>query len=478
MSSLIYNSVQLEVVESLPVQRRVVYDGPVYLYTMWRIHVRAYYNPFATSYTGQPGQEVPDPGATPALTDETVRHKLMQPRGKLVFTMGGPGPNPGDPPNLNIFGGQGGTLVILDCPPSTFAGGPGGDQPNYTGGPAADQYFTDAANGPRPVVCVIRRISGFKTWHVEFVIEAAVNECFSYYSSPAVILSQRWTMRHDIDRMGFTRRTVRGHAIFRSDVLLNIKNANPDDFREALLHPIPNNCERQNIMVEAHEDGLRVDYSFVDVEVSHMISRGTVARLEAFARVYRHRPSLTDIGAGAVTVRNLWNLGGAIRGALPTIAVRFTVRAWGNRNSSRVALRNVCTKVLQAKLPSPGGVAGVPAYTMDNETIYDIVGRYVEMSVTMVGGVGEQKSLIAGGAEGDDVLFPDLIKDDIAGVATVADTAGRAGANNNFGRGTYLEACVAQALQGSCRNPGTPLNVPTPVGSSSGLTRKLPQPGT
>jgi hypothetical protein len=468
-----YNGVHIDILRVVACRRRAICDGPTYLWSEWFVHVKGILNPFATSYNGQPNQEFAAPGSTPALTDETIRHKLMQPRKKLVLTTAGPGPNPGDPPNLNVLGGQGGTLVLLDCPPSTFAGGPGGDLPNFTGGPAADQYLTDAQNGPFPSVYNVVRIDGLKTIHIEFAVTARVNECFSYYSSPAVLLSHRWTQSHNVDRDAMVARTVRGHAIFRSDVLLNMR-ARPDDFRAALMHPIGRNCERQNVRVVAHEDSCRIDYVFTDQEVSHNLIPAHVSRIEAFATVRRTSPSTTDVATefwreAARRRRGGGFLGGLIDGILPYLSATLVVRAWGTRRASRRLLRNVASQVFVKKLPDPFAPGSpVPMYSLETEVVYDLMGRYVELRGTMTAALPKRFS-ISGGADADEV-FPDLVGDDIDGVATTADRPGRMAVLGNTSRGTWLEACVAQALQGPCENSGQPVN-------SGYVDRTLPVPG-
>jgi hypothetical protein len=477
LASCFYNGVHIDILRTVACRRRVVLDGPTYLWTEWYIHVRGVLNPSATSYISRlPGDAFAIGGSLPAYTDATIRHQLMQPRKKLVYTAAGPGANPGDPPNLGVtaavegVAGVGGSLVILETPPPLNPDAP----PNSKGGPAGDRYLTDAQNGPFPTVYNVVRVDGIKTIHIEFAVTARVNECFNYYSSPAVLLSHRWTQTHDVDRDGFTRRSVRGHGVFRSDVLRNA-NARPDDFRAALFHPIGRNCERQNVAVVADEDNCRLDYSFTDVEVSHNVVPAHVSRIEAFAVVGRHDPSTSDVAksfwrpalGGA---RNLLNVIGAIEGALPRLSATVVVRVWGTRRASRRLLRNVATRVLTLKLPDPflGQGGGVPAYTVDTRATFDLVGRYVELQATLTAGPGQQVSA-ALGAEMDDV-FPELIKDDIDGIAVTADRPGRMAVLGNTSRGTWLQACVAQALQGPCENPSPPVD-------SGYKDRPLPVPG-
>lgn len=467
MASIWYNGVSIEILRTVACRRRVVLDGPTYLWSEWFIHVRGVLNPSATSYIARlPGDAFPIEGSLPAYTDATIRHQLMQPRKKLVYTAAGPGPNPGDPPNLDVtaavegVGGVGGSLVILETPLPLDP-----DTPNFTGGPAGDRYFTDAQNGPFPTIYNVVRVDGIKTIHIEFAVMARVNECFNYYSSPAVLLAHRWTQTHDVDRDGYTRRSVRGHAIFRSDVLLN--KGRPDDFRAALFHPISQNSERQNVRVVADESNCRLDYSFVDQQVSHNNVVKHVSRVEAFAVARRSQPSdvgvLKALAAAALGLRARSPLAAAsaLGGVLPYISATVVVRVWGTRQASRKLLRNVASRVFSLKMPDPfGGALDLPSYDIDTAWTYDLVGRYVELQGTLTVPLGDLSEVsLDGTAELDDV-FPNLMTDDIPGVATVRDTPGRMAVQGNTCRGTWLEQCVSQVLEAPCKNPPGPVSVP------------------
>jgi hypothetical protein len=457
--------VSIEVLKTVACRRRAVLDGPTYLYTEWFIHVKGILNPSATSYIGfEPGDPRAGPNSNPSYTDAVIRHQLMQPRKKLIFTAAGPGAIPGDPPALGIDGldGAGGTLVILECPPPN--GGRDGP-PNFTGGPAADKYLWDAQNGPFPSIFNVLRIDGLRSFHVEWACTVRVNECYNFYSSPAVLLSHRWSQTHDIDRDGYTTRSVRGHAIFRSDVL-KFRNARPDDFRAALFHPVGRNMERQNVVVVAEEDNCRLSYRFEDVEVSHNVVPTHVSRIEAFAVVRRNDPSNVGI-AGSVARAFLSALGGSFAGSLvsltgilPGMAVTLVCRVWGTRRASRALLRNVATQVFKLKMPDPFAPgANTPAWGLDVRWYFDLLGRYVELQGTMTvdtitPNFGGRVSTTA--TVETDERFPDLVKDDIDGIALTADRPGRMAVQGNTSRGTWLAACVAQALQGTCENPQAP----------------------
>jgi hypothetical protein len=469
VASIWYNGVSIDILRTVACRRRVVLDGPTYLWTEWYLHVRGVLNPQATSYISRvPADAFAIGGSLPAYTDATIRHQLMQPRKKLIYTAAGPGINPGDPPNLDVtaavegVGGVGGSLVILETPLPLDP-----DTPNFTGGVAGDRYFTDAQQGPFPTVYNVVRVDGIKTIHVEFAVMARVNECFNYYSSPAVLLSHRWTQTHDVDRDGYTRRSVRGHGIFRSDAIL--AKGQPDHWRAALFHPIPQNSERQNVRVVADESNCRLDYSFTDQQVSHNNVVKHVSRIEAFAVARRSQPSDVGVlkalvGAGVALGRgSAIGALSAVAGVLPFMSATVVVRCWGTRQASRKTLRNVASKVFSAKMPDPfGGANPVPGYDIDTTWTYDLMGRYVQLQGTMTVPLANPNDLTEVSLDGSkelDEIFPDLIEDDIPGVATTFDTAGRMAVKGNTCRGTWLEECVAQVLEAPCKNPPGPVSV-------------------
>jgi hypothetical protein len=488
VATLHYSGLSLDVLQTVECSRRVEYDGAnSYLWTRWRIHVRCLFNPSATSYIAR-NQNNPFAidGSAPSYTDQTIRHQLMLPRQKLIYTMAGPGAVKGGPPALNIdgLGGAGGSLVILECPPAKDP-----DNPNYSGNPGNDRYACDPEGGPTPIACNVRRIDGLRTWHVDYIIECVQNECFNFYSSPAVLLSHRWRMTHDVDRMGFTTRRVQGDCVFRQDALL-AAGRNPDSYRNVLLHPIPNNMVRENVVVVADEDPARLRYAFTDRETSHNILNANIARLEAYAVVRRGDQAflaglpglgglLGDPSPIGVLIALLKGLAGAAIDTLPKIGVTVVVRAWGNRKASRLQLRNVAARVLQLKLPKLSntflGINFGP-YSTHTETQYDLLGRFVEVRQTAEADIARSFSVYAG--TDHDGPFPELIKDDIEGIALTAETAGRmpaagktdAGAAN-ISRGSYLAACVAQGLQvTACQNPPAPVN-------QGAVDKLLPIPG-
>lgn len=473
MSTLHYNGIQIQVVRTLSYTRRAVYDGPTYLYTRHRIHVQGIFNPAATAYNvgAVAGTPINFPGANPALTDQTIRHQLMQPRGKLVYTAAGPAADGSPALFRDGFGGR--NLVILDCPPSNDP-----QQPDYTGNPASNRYDCDAAFGPTPVDCTVRQMTGTRTWVVEFVVEASVNECFNYYSQPPVILSHQWRMGHDVDRAGFTRRTVTGHVILRTDVMRQMK-VTPDAFRTDIFHPVPDNMVRENIRVTAESPGERLNYSFSDQEVALNLTVKGVAYIEAFARVHLFQPGVSEVAEGiwgavgamaryrqpmypqraAGTVQALSVAKGVADDILPRLGVGVTVRVWGNPYARRENLCNVAWRVLQIKLPQAfQGQSSVPNIGIDGVLTMDLVGPYVEMQASFLLGLGPRVGLLLG--HGVVEQFPELLDNELGDVGTFQTRPGRAAYSPAVARGTYAEQCVAQVLQSPCRYPQKPANQP------------------
>src|SRR5262249_37845431 len=126
---------------------------------------------------------------------------------------------------------------------------------------------TDAYNGPIPKhVRVVKEVGGV-TMLVEVVLETFVNECPGRTLTvpvpppgvgtvsvrvPPIVLSHRWEATDDISlNSGYlTTRTVRGHAVLRTDAALQA-NVVPDDFRREFFHPVIPNCQREDIVVRA-----------------------------------------------------------------------------------------------------------------------------------------------------------------------------------------------------------------------------------
>lgn len=451
MSVLRYNEIQLEVVRTTRYERRPVYDAGVYLYTRHTVTVQAVFNPSATSYdfvherTLQAGVN-PDPalegGAAPTsqgarptrgrddanngnLTDRAVRHLLMQKRGRLVYTAGGPESGLQPYQAFPTFRGGAQASIILDVPertgkkpqPPNPEGAPdfGGvlveadllpDDPDPAGfwGGINLGYVCDCTGGPTPLSCNVWRIDGTGTFRVDYTIQADVGEHSFFFNKPPVLLSHVWGMDLDVDVDGFATRRVSGRAIFRRDVLEQ-QAVRPDDFRSLLVHPIPAHMKRESLRVSQAEDGNTLSYEIIDKEYSHRVSYPDVMRVEAFARIGMNRGSGEQglgaaaggvgkvagainkakglakglAGAGAAGLSTVYNL-------LPSAYIDAIVRVWGNNKTTLRQLRAAANRVLINRL---GDVtAQQNSFTIDEG--YDWAGRYVEVHwhVTLAGIMG------------------------------------------------------------------------------------------
>jgi hypothetical protein len=176
--------------------------------------VQGVYDPRGTCYsTGEndPANVRKDDGRNPSFTDLNIRHQLAQPRGRLVFTAAGT--DLIGNPDLFVDGLANDDLTILESPPP-------GEEGLHTG--LSGSFVTDCNNGPLVLAQQVTRITGTRSWLVTITVQASVNESYRFYSSPAVLLSHVWSASEDIDRDGWSTRTIRGQATFRTDRLTQL----------------------------------------------------------------------------------------------------------------------------------------------------------------------------------------------------------------------------------------------------------------
>lgn len=202
MSSLLYDGIELELINMRIYSRDAVYDpsGTDFLYIHHVLEVDAIYNPAATSYN-QNGRV---PGELPAITDVWIRQSLLVPRKQLYYYVGD---NP---------------LIISPLP----------------------GYCVDAVTGPHPIHCTVKSIVGTKTFGVNYRIETWTNECQAFVGNIPALLSIRWSQHDRIGDDRVTHRMTNGLAIFRMDILEDIPAA-ADDFRSFCIPPEPQGFRRE-----------------------------------------------------------------------------------------------------------------------------------------------------------------------------------------------------------------------------------------
>jgi hypothetical protein len=404
VSTLIYNCIQIEVLQTVRYTREPVYEGRTYLYTRHWLHVRGLMNPASTSYdftgqstanvSGDPPLPLPftrrgvdktrnlgQPGNHANLTDLAVRHLLLQPRGKLLYTCGGNDPAGNPAPIQFTFVGGAQDTQILEAPYRNRSG-------------AAPDYSVDAAGGPFPRFANVWRVDGTGLFRVEFGVECFVNETHLFLLKPPLLLCNEWEMDTDIDRDGFTSKTVRGRAKFRYDVLASQKTV-PDDYRDSLVHPVPPGFKRERLGVRALDDGCTVLYQFTDRQQSHSLHYfpgAQVSRVEAFYKIGQGAPSLEQLLSHLVDtfVSFAENPVGGVKGAGRAVAglqIEATVRVWGNPYAKRDALNGFATNVLFAKMPFllPQDQGGNQAKYVGTQMVYrgDLLGRFVEATASV-----------------------------------------------------------------------------------------------
>jgi hypothetical protein len=470
MSTFAYNDIALSMVQLLAYRRRMRFDGAVYLWSEHVLTVQGVYSPETTSYRivgNDPNNLERSAGHNPAITDTLIRHQLSQPRGRLVFTAAGT--NLIGQPNLFVDGLANEDLTILESPPP----GEGG----LSTGPASS-FVIDCQNGPKVLSQDVKRIVGTRSWLVTITVLAHVNESYRYYSSPAVLLSHQWSQTEDVDADGWSTRTVRGHAIFRTDRLTQLQ-ATPDSYREALGHPIPDNTQRVGIQISVDESGSRVDYRFQDRHMSHRLIGPNITRIAATATVFHGTPGTVGfakaaIGVGGAAIAG--NVSGAVKagsGFLPTRHHVIDIRIWGNEKSTRKELLRTALKILQVKKPSVPLLDAFPITPQQGMSLtVDLLGHFISLRVSFeLGGVTTFSNLATDPLStlnpADPGLFdfasdkleqqiPELMDMEIQNVATTLNQPGRAPVPGKVARGSWLGTLVSQALGSVNQNPGAP----------------------
>lgn len=224
-TSIEYNGIVFDTVRSDPWEVEAVYDGPTYLYTRTVISCTGVLNPEAMSFERNAAGVVNRGGGLyGAATRLNIEHALMQPRKKLVVSVG--------------------TVTTLSSP-----------LPGFT---------VDAFNGPKPLYVNVLETDGDKTMIIQFIVETCLNRCPG--AAPPIVLSHRWVANDEIVMPHYlTTRTIHGHAILRTDRMLSA-GVIPDDFRAAFFHPVPGDLQRSDINVTVTEDGEAVEYDVMDQE--------------------------------------------------------------------------------------------------------------------------------------------------------------------------------------------------------------------
>lgn len=320
--------------------------------------------------------------------DSMLRHFLMQPRQKLKYVIG--------------------EDIILESP--------------------SIDSLVDCNNGPKPVSLTIKKVGGLQSMYVEFVISTDVNESIKYGSPEYPVVSNQFSMEHEIDQDFYTTRKVSGLAHFRGDILLK-HNYSPDDFREWLNIPSPIGFKRDIVKCRLHPDSLKLEYSFVDREMHHHLDTSqplgkqirlrpensktvpapimrNITRLEVKQFVSIVTKSLMDAIGGATNdiIGSLgpknwknWHtsVGTAFNGVknlsgnlMPVREEKLDITIYGNNRSEKYELEYLALFIIEKRLPF-NPYSGM--YTIAVEE--DILGSFVKIHVTRNSSIGDNLGL-------------------------------------------------------------------------------------
>ncbi len=328
--------------------------------------------------------------AAKSMNARNMRRDLMTPRKSLTFGVpidgtydtaiaaGVPDPLGVNPDGVNV-------VIIAPGLVNAAGGARVGTDPNW---------------GPIPLFLNPVAILGDSSMIVDYGIETWFIEC----GTQRAILSNRYTMSHDIDEDYWTTRTVEGVAVLRGDYLLAQKNAgkiegNADFYRRQVLPSIPDRFKRIDEHVEVSPDELTLRYVVVDEEQPQSINPAyrVISRIEGHYSESIGREgdaimaAVRNAGVGAAgggAVGGPWGaavgaIGPLIAGAAtyPTGSIELYVKVYGTRIATRRSLVNTLGRVMAGF--NFGKIGNVPSWIFDNNSIaFDLFNRTATLSIT------------------------------------------------------------------------------------------------
>lgn len=430
-----YGSVTMQVTQiTQEVNAVTTPDRSDYLHTHVRNVINAVWHPMATSDTGKVAAE----------SIANLRATLLTPRLPLIISA--------------PSGGTGGSKILLRSPLLNPGGTP---------------YVCDANNGPLPVGQPIIQVIGERMVLVQWVVETWIVECGTTLRP---LLSHRWEMEEERDIDLYTTKTVTGEAYFNAAWLQSrTPVANVDDFRRALMHPIPDMFRRQNVRVKMDSGNTKLSYSFTDHQVPSRINPQYPNITRAFGWFSRETSQATPSDVSPIAGAINW-LDNVIRRGdwsmslntfvFPKINLVLEAHVYGNSNATHRQLYNAMGAVLaQFKF------RGSRVFGQD-------VDKWLA-GLALTYSLGDERRLIARAS----AQYPASAStfQDVFGVGpnTANDTdltqlspvtlpgpgAAFAEPDNNKGAyGTVLERMAAQALGSPCSVPPDPQASPaTPI---------------
>lgn len=376
----------------------------------------------------------PNAGRPAAYTSKALLHDLLQPRQRLVFSVGG-------------------VIVVLSPAPG---------------------FATDAHNGPTPLDASVLKQTGPTTWRVRFRVETCVNESVNRLS-PAnfgYVLSHRWSCEHRLDRDFFTTRHVTGQVKFRAD-MVNVGPDNnagtgftPDAFRSYLAMPVPAGFARRNLNVTVHEDLLTYSYSYDDVELPVGWSQFHVTEVKCAHSFTLERANLEKVVSNALletarlTALPQVPVAGEASHLLPALGLLAAKTAldglpvsthscvcevWGDTFSIRNDLTDFAYNIIKGRINTLVAIAGLFVGGVKFEITHYPTEKHVLCAATFTTGPLATSALLVTGQFSTANLFG--ATDDTGNLLKQGATP-QGPVNDNGSRSGYLALALAGALQG------------------------------
>ncbi len=182
-------------------------------------------------------------------TQQRIRKRLLQPRGKLVVKMGNR------------------TILVAHA----------------AGTKLSQRQTEDRDNGPKPKAVGITHVAGGNLFRITFEIECCITECGDSPSAQgSVILNNRWGITEEMDVDFFTTRTIIGKLVIGSS------NVKIQEFRNIVVPGLEDGFRRERISFSSSPDGLTAEYQITDKQVR------TAAPYPATSIEGRHTESTSD----------------------------------------------------------------------------------------------------------------------------------------------------------------------------------------
>ena len=288
---------------------------------------------------------------------------------------------------------------------------------------ASSGDVVDCTNGPKPLSCVVNKINGMVSAHVEFAIQTDLNEAHMFGAPAYPILSNSYSMEHNIDHDFYTTRKIAGIAHFRSDLMYK-NQLSPDDFRELLNLPSPLGFKRDIVKCRLHPDSMKLEYSFIDRETHFHIdnrpkdgkakipypsgfgfkevpwpNNKNVTRIEIRQSIVTATPTIPSMigkglkgmkapeqGAGGLSsfLANASNAMNLISAACPVNMETLDISIYGNNFSDKKDLEYLALFIVEKRLPFDW-LAGEYKFAIEE----DVIGSFVHVHVSRMSSIAK-----------------------------------------------------------------------------------------